>query len=134
MAYPGAATFPGSNTYPGLSGSGAIFRAPIHQRRYPLMPPLTVLMNYSVALLRIQGQWVETEYPTEEQINAADYYFPGGYEIPVDDVTAAVLTAAGYTVDGTPDAAPTGPTAPPPPPSSTSALVGTAVVGSSVAA
>lgn len=99
----------------------AIFRAPMYQRRYPLMPPLTVLLNYSVALLRIQGQWVETEFPTEEQINAADYYFPGGYDIPVDDATAAVLTAAGYAVD-------TGAA------TAFSSAVGAAIVGSSAVA
>lgn len=90
LALSGTASFP--------AAPGGIFRAPIYQRRYPLIPPLTVLMNYSVALLRIQGQWVEAEFPTEEQINASEYYFPGGYEIPVDAATAAVLTAAGYTV------------------------------------
>lgn len=111
--YPGSTTYPGTGTYPGLNGStstggggtptppfvgAGVFRTPIYQRRYPVIPPLTALINYSKAVLRIQSQWIETEWPTEEQINSADYYFPGGYEIPVDAATAAVLTAAGYTV------------------------------------
>lgn len=76
-----------------------VFRTPYLQRRVPVIAPVVALMNFSVAVLRIQGQWVETEWPSEEQIKAADYYFPGGYEIPVDPATAAVLIAAGYTVD-----------------------------------
>lgn len=98
----------------------AIFRTPIYQRRYPVIPPLTALMNYSKAVLRIGGEWVEAEFPTEEQVNASDYYFPGGYEIPVDAATAAVLTAAGYTVAA--------------PPVDLTVLVGSAVVGTSTVA
>lgn len=112
MAYPGATTFPGATTYPGaIAGGGAttppvsptvyvgVFRTPIYQRRYPVIAPVTALINYSKAVLRIAGQWVETEWPTEDQINASDFYFPGGYEIPVDQATADVLTAAGYSVE-----------------------------------
>lgn len=58
------------------------------------------VIPYSKAVLRIAGQWVETEWPTEDQVNSADYYFPGGYDIQVDAATAAVLTAAGYTITG----------------------------------
>lgn len=76
-----------------------IFHTPYVQRRMPVFPPLYALINFSLAVLRINGQWVEVEYPTEEQINAADLYFPGGHENPVDQGTAAILTAAGYTVD-----------------------------------
>lgn len=79
-----------------------IFRTPYVQRRMPISPPLSALINFSVAVLRIGGQWVETEYPTEEQINAADLYFPGGHENPVDPATAAILTAAGYQVNTEP--------------------------------
>lgn len=107
MPYPGATAFPGAATFPGANSAGAtpppapygVFRAPIYQRRYPVIPPLTALINYSKAVLRIAGQWVETEWPTEEQIDASDYYFPGGHEIPVDQHTADALTAAGYSVE-----------------------------------
>lgn len=95
-----------------LSGSGLltftasvprlIFRTPYVQRRMPISPPLTALINFSVAVLRINGQWVETEYPSEDQINSADLYFVGGYENPVDDATAQTLIAAGYIVTNRP--------------------------------
>lgn len=108
QTYPGHLTFPGSTVVSGGGGGttlppvgtaiAGIFRTPIYQRRYPVIPPLTALINYSKAVLRIGGQWIETEWPTEEQINGSDYYFPGGYDIAVDAATAAVLTAAGYTV------------------------------------
>lgn len=109
MPFPGSTTFPGAHTFPGANGGGSVspppsvyvgvFRTPIYQRRYPVIPPVTALINFSKAVLRIGGQWVETEWPTEEQINASDFYFPGGYEIPVDQATADVLTAAGYSVE-----------------------------------
>lgn len=99
MAFPGAGSFPGATTYPGVYKVRGILHTPIVQRRMPIAPPLAALINFSVAVLRIGGQWVETEYPTEEQINAADLYFPGGHENPVDDATATILTNAGYTVE-----------------------------------
>lgn len=77
-----------------------IFTTPVYQRRIPIMPGLAALMNYSVALLRIDGQWVEAEFPSESQINSADYYFPGGYELSVSLAEAAALAAGGYPVDG----------------------------------
>lgn len=76
-----------------------IFKGVLAQRIVPLSGALAALMNYSRAVLRINGQWVETEFPTEEQIDAADLYFPGGYETVVDHTTATLLQAAGYTVD-----------------------------------
>lgn len=51
-----------------------------------------------LSVMRIDGEWVETVYPTQEQLDAADLYFHGGHIHPVDDETAAVLTAAGYEV------------------------------------
>lgn len=106
MTYPGSTTFPGATTFPGGVGitlpTGlhvGVFRAPIYQRRMPVIPPVTALINYSKAVLRINGEWIETEWPTESQVDASDYYFPGGYEIPVDQAAKDALTAAGYTVD-----------------------------------
>lgn len=98
--FPSGSLFPADTLFP--TGSGAfrlIFRPPIVQRRMPVMPGLAALINYSPALLRINGQWVQTEFPSEGQVTAADYYFPGGYELTIDAATAAVLTAAGYSVD-----------------------------------
>lgn len=76
------------------------FQTPVMQRYMPFLPALPVLMNYSPALLFIQGQWVQTEYPSAEQIAAATYYFPGGYELSLDHDTARALVVAGFTVDG----------------------------------
>lgn len=90
----------------GLSLSGAAYRkicrGVLAQRYVPLSPPLVALMNYSKAILRINGEWVEAEFPAEQQINAADIYIPGGYETLVDDATADLLIAAGYTVEQPP--------------------------------
>lgn len=91
------------------------------QRRVPVTPPLTALINYSKAILRIDGQWVELEYPTAEAIASADIYVPGGYESEVDTATARALVNAGYIVDGWGG-------------SSFDNQVGTAIVGSSVLA
>lgn len=100
-------------------GARRVFLTPYVQRRVPISPPLTALLNFSLAVLRIQGQWVETEYPSEEQIDAADIYFPGGYEHDVDADMALVLKAAGYEVNVIADPASTG-------------AVGVAVVGLAV--
>lgn len=98
------------------------FRVPFRQRYMPFLPALPVLMNYSPALLLIQGQWVETEYPSEDQINAASLYFPGGYELSVDHDTAVTLIRGGFTVDGWDEVLPTDSTL-------GIAVVGTSTVG-----
>lgn len=98
-AFNGTATFGGSGVLAATGHAGRlVFRGVLAQRRMPLSPPLTALINYSKAVLRINGEWIDLEYPAAEQIEAADIYFPGGYETPVDDATAALLTAAGYVV------------------------------------
>lgn len=76
-----------------------IFKGVLAQRLVPLSGALVALMNYSKAVMRINGEWVEAEVPSQSQIDAADLYFPGGYETIVDHTTATLLTAAGYTVD-----------------------------------
>lgn len=86
-------------------GGGAhrkVCRGVLAQRHLPVIPPVVALLNYSKAILRIEGEWVEAEFPAAQQIEAADIYVPGGYETPVDDALAAILTAAGYTVDTLP--------------------------------
>lgn len=96
----------------GLGGGGVltmvgggyhkVCRGVLAQRHVPVIPPVVALINYSKAILRINGEWVEAEYPAAQQIEAADIYVPGGYETPVDDALAAILIAAGYTVDTRP--------------------------------
>lgn len=53
---------------------------------------------YGLTVLRINGVWVETEWPTEQQLEAADLWFPGGTICTVDGDTADALAAAGYEV------------------------------------
>lgn len=86
-----------------MSGSGPgqrtyRFQTPVMQRRMPVMAGLAALINYSPALLRIDGQWVEAEFPSEQQIVRADIYLPGGYELVVDHDTASALVSGGFTV------------------------------------
>lgn len=131
--FPGTTVFPSRTLFPSTgqpaANIGFIFRGVLAQRRYVVIPPLTALLNYSKAVLRIQGQWVETEFPTEEQLALADLYFPGGYDTPVDTDTAALLRTAGYTVDEIAVESP--PESTPPP---DAAVVGSAIVGTATAA
>lgn len=123
IVVPGIDTFPSGSIFPSADlwpSSGTwIFNTPYVQRRMPVIPPLTALINYSLAVLRISGQWVETEYPTEEQVTAADRYYEGGRIHMVGPAEAAELAVAGYTVEAVEDSA----AAP------DSARVGDAVVG-----
>lgn len=74
------------------------FTPPYTVRTFPMDGALRGQLQFGLAVLRIDGAWVETEFPTEQQVLGSDLYFPGGYVHTVDDATAAVLTAAGYEV------------------------------------
>lgn len=94
----------------GLTGSGSLnlsgsrpamsflFTGPNAQRLMPISPPLVALMNFGLAVLRISGEWTETDYPSAEQIDAADIYLEGGRLHVVDQTTADALVIAGYDV------------------------------------
>lgn len=74
------------------------FIPPNFVRRVPLSGALIAEILFSRAILRIDGEFVETEFPSEAQVNAADLYYEGGHIHTIDSSAAAVLTAAGYEV------------------------------------
>lgn len=75
-----------------------VFVPPITQRRVPIgLGGMSALMNFGLAVYRINGVWYENEHPSAQELDAADLYFPGGHINAVDDATAAILAAAGYT-------------------------------------
>jgi hypothetical protein len=75
-----------------------VFIPPITQRRVPLdgNGALVALMNFGLAVYRIDGQWFEAEFPPPSAWELADLFFEGGHMHSVDDATAALLNAAGY--------------------------------------
>lgn len=74
-----------------------VFIPPYIQRRVPILGSLSALMNFGLAVYRINGEWFENEHPSWQELDAADLYFPGGHINPVDAATAQILTDAGYT-------------------------------------
>ena len=55
-------------------------------------------LNRGVSVFKIDGEFYETRFPTEDEINQADVFYRGGYEHIIDDAAAAELVAAGYEV------------------------------------
>jgi hypothetical protein len=74
------------------------FTPPYVHRHYPIEGALVATYQFGLAVLRVDGQWIETEFPSERQVAEADYFYSGGSIHEVDADTAAVLTAAGYDV------------------------------------
>lgn len=74
------------------------FIPPSAERIVPMEGLLRMKIWQGLSVLRIAGEWIETEAPSEEMEETADLYFRGGNIYTVDDDTAAVLTAAGYEV------------------------------------
>lgn len=52
-----------------------------------------------VTVLKIDGIYYEVRYPSEEEVEAADVAYIGGYSYEVDATEKAALEAAGYTVE-----------------------------------
>lgn len=52
-----------------------------------------------VTVLKVDGVYYETRYPAQEEIDAADAAYIGGYSYEVDATEKAALEAAGYTVE-----------------------------------
>lgn len=97
-AYPGIA-YPGQ-TYPGYAPR-AIFSPPTVLRRYDTTHRLFSRKSLPTGLTVLKsplGSYTQLEHPTPEQIDAATVCYLGGHVYEVDDVEAAALTAAGYTV------------------------------------
>lgn len=69
----------------GPAGEGRLFS------RYRLVRGITVL--------KIDGQYYETRFPSSEEVGAAQVAYVGGYSYTVDATEKAALEAAGYTVE-----------------------------------
>lgn len=52
-----------------------------------------------VTVLKIDGIYYETRFPSSEEIADADTAYIGGYSYEVDATEKAALEAAGYTVE-----------------------------------
>lgn len=57
-----------------------------HQYRVP----------FAYSLAKTNGEWVDVTYPSEEYVNAAEYFFPGGHSFVITLELKAELIAAGY--------------------------------------
>jgi hypothetical protein len=69
----------------GPAGEGRLFS------RYRLVRGITVL--------KIDGEYFETRYPSAEEVADADIAYIGGYSYEVSTEEKASLEAAGYTVE-----------------------------------
>ena len=55
-------------------------------------------MPRGICVLKIDGEWYETRYPMNEDLEMADVYYIGGNTYTISDEEAADLEAAGYEV------------------------------------
>ena len=55
-------------------------------------------LTRGISVLKIDGQYYEIRYPTQDDMALADIAYQGGHEYPVDAAEAADLIAAGYEV------------------------------------
>lgn len=69
----------------GPAGEGRLFG------RYRLVRGITVL--------KVDGEYIETRYPSSEEVALAQVAYIGGYRYQVSDGEKAALEAAGYTVE-----------------------------------
>lgn len=51
-----------------------------------------------VSVLKINGEYYEMRFPSQDEWNTAEIVYQGGHEYPVDEAEAASLIAAGYEV------------------------------------
>lgn len=52
-----------------------------------------------VSVLKMDGEYFEVRYASEEEVKAADKFYLGGITYEVDETEKADLEAAGYTVE-----------------------------------
>lgn len=64
---------------------------------HPLFSHIKIPVGITV--LKIDGEYFETRYPSEEETLDADIFYLGGIEHTVDATEKAALEAAGYTVE-----------------------------------
>ncbi len=69
----------------GPAGDGRLFG------RYRLVRGVTVL--------KVDGEYYETRYPSSEEVAEAEVAYIGGYSYEVSEGEKAALEAAGYTVE-----------------------------------
>lgn len=55
-------------------------------------------LHRGITLLVTGSTVTEVRYPTQEELDAADRYYRGGYIYTVSDAEAAILIAAGYSM------------------------------------
>jgi hypothetical protein len=51
-----------------------------------------------VSVFRIDGQWYEDRFPSQDDLDASDIFYLGGHEYPVTEAEKDDLEAAGYEV------------------------------------
>ena len=93
-----------------VAGSSHTFTTPTVPYPYSLDDPIHLgrwSWRKGVSVLKINGQYVTVEYPTDIQIAQATEVYLGGHTYTVDSTTAAALAAAGYDLDS-PDSLPGG--------------------------
>lgn len=102
MPFPGSTTFPGLLTFPGTASLNPLaryrFAPPFVVRHHRIEGGLIGSLQYGLCVMRINGEWVESEFPSWEQEQAADLVYRGGTVNEVPASAAAALLAAGYEV------------------------------------
>lgn len=61
---------------------------------HPLFARMSIVRG--VSLLKTDGLYEQVQYPTAEQVDAADITYLGGHVYSIDSAEAADLTSAGY--------------------------------------
>ena len=55
-------------------------------------------LTRAISVLKIEGEYYEMRFPSQDEIAESDIVYHGGHEYYVDAAEAADLTAAGYEV------------------------------------
>jgi hypothetical protein len=77
----------------------ARFVTPYVSHAFQMDGALLAALRYGVTVMRIDGEYVESEWPSNEQLAAATEVYWGGTVCDVTDQQATDLIAAGYTVE-----------------------------------
>lgn len=55
-------------------------------------------LSRGISVLKIDGEYYEARFPTQDDIASADIFYQGGHEYEVTSAEKAALEAVGYTV------------------------------------